>query len=477
MSGTDFNDLHVNHGIDAVRAQLESVLAANDGGAVDSVPVSAIPVDDEFYDRFEPSHALPEKRGGFGRWTFPEMVENISLIYGTDMVWDAREGIQMKLSHLRHIVGREMFKLWDETPLRKIVRGMVFEPSGVIPEFTVNLFSGFAIAPGTQGARGCPRILQHIYRLCGMRDDEFEWLVRWMAYPLQNPGAKMATSVVMHGDEGTGKSLIWDEVIGKIYGDYMITVGQLQIESAFTGWQSKRCLALCEEVVARNEKAHYKGMLKHLVTGRTLVINEKNMPARSETNHMNSVFLSNSMNPLELDLGDRRYMVLFITDVPDQAYFDALMAEINNGGVEEFYQHLITLDMKGFHTHTKPPMNVEKQHLIEAGMPNAVLFFNDWRDGQLGIPFGPCSKASLYDAYKRWCEQKNEFKRRDRDVAAELRRYLVEDKHDIRLPDDFKERKTHRCWVPKDIYQLKGSDDYARTIEVHCQKFLGAFNA
>lgn len=96
-----------------------------------------------------------------------------------------------------------------------------------------------------------------------------------MAYPLQNPGAKMASSVVMHGDEGTGKSLIWDEVIGKIYGEYMITVGQLQIESAFTGWQSKKCLALCEEVVARNEKAHYKGMLKHLVTGRTLVINEK----------------------------------------------------------------------------------------------------------------------------------------------------------------------------------------------------------
>lgn len=183
------------------------------------------------------------------------------------------------------------------------------------------------------------------------------------------------------------------------------------------------------------------------------------------------------MNPLELDLGDRRYMVLFITDVPDKAYFDDLVGEINSGGVEEFYQHLLRLDLKGFHAHTQPPMNIEKQHLIESGMPNAVLFFNDWRDGHLELPFGACTKTALYDAYKRWCEQKNEFKRRDRDVSAELRRYLVEDRCDIRLPDDFKDRKTMRCWVPKELHQTKGSDDYVRSVETACQAFLVAFHA
>lgn len=107
-----------------------------------------------------------------------------------------------------------------------------------------------------------------------------------------------------------GKSLLWELVVKEIYGEYSVTVGQAQLESRFTGWQSKRCFALCEEVVARNEKAHYKGMLKHLITGSTLMIEEKNLPVREESNHMNSVFLSNSMQPLELDLGDRRYMVL-----------------------------------------------------------------------------------------------------------------------------------------------------------------------
>jgi len=91
MSGTDFNDLHVQHGIDAVRAQLEQIVAANDSAA--DLPQTDVPIDDDFYDQYEPSHAHPDARGGFGRWTFPEMIENISLIYGTDTVWDARHNL------------------------------------------------------------------------------------------------------------------------------------------------------------------------------------------------------------------------------------------------------------------------------------------------------------------------------------------------------------------------------------------------
>lgn len=469
---TDFNDLHVSEGIEAVRGQLIEALASNDVEAL-------APAADDFYDQYEPAHAhldVSEPIKKFGQWSFIELLENVSLIYGTDTVWDARERIQMRLSHLRHIIGREMYKTWDEHPFRKIIKGLVFEPSGEVPAFHANLFNGFAIAPGTQGARGCPKILNHIYRLCGHRDDEFEWLIRWIAYPLQNPGAKMDTSVVMHGSEGPGKSLLWERVVARIYGKYAITVGQAQIESQFTGWQSGKCFALCEEVVARNEKSHYKGMIKHLVTGGSLMINEKNLPAREEANHMNSVFLSNSQQPLELDVGDRRFLVLHITDVPPAGYFDALFHEIDNGGIEEFYAHLLQLDMKGFYEHSKPPLNAEKQHLIEAGMPNALLFYQDWKDGLLGMDYGPCPVATLYSAYRRWCDQRNEFKQRDRTVKAELRRYLTEDRVDIKLPDDFKERKTTRVWVPHEIAQRKGEQNFVRDVELACQAFLKSFD-
>lgn len=472
---SDFNDVLCTAGENAVRQQLHAALAANDSQVlpvIDDLPP------DDFYDQYEPSRAHPDDGagGGFGKWNLVDMVRHISLIYGTDTVWDARERIQMRRSYLGHIVGRELFKDWDSHPMRKVVKGLVFEPSGIVPDHHVNLFDGFPLAPGTRGAEGCRRILQHIYRLCGKRDDEFEWLVRWMAYPLQNPGAKMATSVIMHGAEGTGKSLIWDRVIGAIYGKYAITVGQMQIESQFTGWQSGKCFAQCEEVVARNEQAHYKGRLKHLVSGSTLIINEKNLPAREENNHLNTVFLSNSDKPLSLDLGDRRYLVLKIMDVPDQAYFDALIDEIDNGGVEEFYGHLLRLDLKGFNGHTKPPLNEEKRNLIGLDLPNAALFHSDWQDGLIGLPYGCAPKGAVYAAYRRWCEQRNEFKQRDRDVTSHLRRFLAEDRVDIRLPDDFKDRKTVRCWVPIGLREQLGRDKFARRVEQDCQLFVKAFD-
>jgi len=472
MAGlTDFNDLHVVQGTDAVRAQLE--LVASSPAA--NHPVVDIPPDD-FYDHYEPSRALPEDSGGFGKWNLIDLVRHVSLIYGTDTVWDAREKIQMRRSYLSHIIGRELFKEWDNHPSRRVVKGLVFEPSGIVPDNHVNLFDGFPISPGAQGARGCAKILNHIYRLCGCREDEFNFLIRWMAYPLQNPGAKMATSVIMHGAEGTGKSLIWDRVIGAIYGKYAITVGQMQIESQFTGWQSCKCFAQCEEVVARNEQAHYKGRLKHLVSGATLIINEKQLPAREENNHLNTVFLSNSDKPLSLDLGDRRYLVLKIMDVPNQAYFDELLTEIDSGGVAEFYGHLLSLDMAGFNGHTKPPLNDEKRHLIGLDLPNTQLFFNDWQDGLTGLPFGCAPKGVLYSAYRRWCEERNEFKVRDRDVSSTLRRYLAEDRVDMRLPDDFKDRKTVRCWVPIGLRNELGQESFARRVEVECQQFVKAFD-
>lgn len=466
MIGTDVNDLVAAGGEETVRDRLNVV----------PFPESSPPPDDSYYQQLADEHEASRTHhggSGFGRWTLGGLLEHVSLIYGTDTVWDGRERIQMRLSHLRHIIGREMFKAWDESRHRKIIKGLVFEPSGITPENHVNLFHGLPIVPDPQGVRGCPKILNHIYRLCGFREVEFQWLMKWIAYPLQNPGAKMATSVIMHGSEGPGKSLLWELVVKEIYGEYSVTVGQAQLESRFTGWQSKRCFALCEEVVARNEKAHYKGMLKHLITGSTLMIEEKNLPVREESNHMNSVFLSNSMQPLELDLGDRRYMVLKVEAVPEPGYFEALIHEIKNGGVACFYHHLLQLPMDGFNAHTKPPLNAEKLQLIEAGLPNPVLFYEEWKEGLLNIPYGCCPKVALYTEYKRWCDQRKEFVRRDRDMTAELRRYLAEDRCDIRI-GDYAERKTVRVWVTKEVMAEKGQETYTKNVESQCQAFIAA---
>ena len=62
---------------------------------------------------------------------------------------------------------------------------------------------------------------------------------RWLAYPLQHVGAKLRTAVLMHSEmQGSGKSLFFEGVMRPIYGRYAATLGQHQMESQYTDWQS-----------------------------------------------------------------------------------------------------------------------------------------------------------------------------------------------------------------------------------------------
>lgn len=465
----DWNDCMVALGDKAARqrfrAQLQEQLTAT-VPAVSSPPPTSEPRD----------HAP----GGEGeapqqvRFCLADLLDHFCLVYGSDMVWDGVNRVYMRLSHLRHAVGRELFKLWESSSERRIIYGLRFEPGEDLGPLYVNLWDGFAMEPGPVGAAGCARILDHFYRLCSHRVDLFNWLMCWVAYPIQNPGAKMDSSVVMHGAEGPGKSAVWEKVVMPIYGEYASTIGQAQLESQFTGWQASKLFALAEEVVSRAEKSHYKGQLKQMVTGKTLRINEKNLPERVETNHVNFVFLSNETVPLLLDQGDRRYLVLYADDVPGEEYFRLLHEEIYNGGVAAFFRYLLDLDLSGFGTWSKPPMNTEKETLVEMGMSTALYFHKQWRDGDLGLPYGAARSADLWLVFVRWCERNNEYKRRQRDLAADLRRVMKPERRDIAWPAQFSPKKTARMWVPPEVYKGRDMPGYADEVGRQCRDFLMA---
>ncbi|MCK0153876.1 DUF5906 domain-containing protein [Alcanivorax sp. S6407] len=463
----DWNDLAQQEGKREAKRQMEEglkqALAANDT----EEPSSPAPTPEER------GHAQGGEGGGT-KWNKSGLVQHCMLVYGTDMVWDSRNQIYMRLSHLRHAVGRELFKSWEDSPSRKIVYGLKFEPGRDLGKDWVNLWRGFGVEPNPKGEAGCKRIIEHFWKLCGSRNEMFSWLMRWIAYPLQYPGAKMDTSVVMFGAEGPGKSAVWENVVMPIYGDAATTIGQAQLESQFTGWQAGKCFALAEEVVSRAEKSHYKGQLKHLVTGKTVRINEKHAPERVESNHMNMVFLSNETVPLLLDQGDRRYMVLYADDVPGADYFQLLFEEIHGDGVGCFFQYLLSLDLGDFGTWTRPPLSEEKEGLVEMGMSTALYFHKLWKDGELGLPYGAVASADLWHVFVRWCERNNEYKRRQRDLAADLKRVMKQERRDVSIPKDMTPKKTVRLWVPPEVYKGRDMPGYVDQLGEQARAFHAA---
>lgn len=359
----------------------------------------------------------PKKVYGADHWNQVEYVlKNFVLVYGEDLVWDVSQRMLMKISSMRTIVANnDVMKFWGGEARRWVLKkNIVFDPqdtpspasSGATA--TVNLFNGWKMQP----RRGsCLRIQTLIAHLCDGNDALVEWVERWLAYPLRNRGAKMETSIIMHGDEGSGKNFFFEKVIKKIYGEYGYVIGNAQLESQFNDWASMKLFMVADEVVTRSELKHMKGKLKYLVSGDMIIINPKGLPEHGEANHMNFVFLSNELQPLALDKTDRRYLVIWTPPALSREFYVQVAEEIASGGIEAYYHYLMhELDMGDFDEHTKPIYTDAKDDLIEKSLTPAERFYRDWHRGFLPLPFITCGATQLYDAYKVWCDKSGESK-------------------------------------------------------------------
>lgn len=287
-----------------------------------------------------------------------------------------------------------------------------FDPSGQDKSVRLNTWRGWPMQP-KEGA--CAQIVEHILNLIGdepNKDEVFHWLIRWMAYPLQNPGAKMSSAVIMHGPQGTGKSTVF-QLLAKIYGDYSTVLNQRGLEDRFNSdWADSKLFILAEEVVTRAEMWHIKNELKELVTGEWIRVNPKNLAAYRQRNQVNIVYLSNENQPLPIDNDDRRHLVVYNTPPQPPEYYDALYEEIEHGGAEAFYHWLLGIDLGDFHPKKRPPMTRAKLALINLSKASEFRFVDEWMDGETEWPFCPCLSADLYAAYLKWCRNNGEARPR-----------------------------------------------------------------
>jgi putative DNA primase/helicase len=397
QGATDWNDLHCASGLAAVREQLMRGLEEARGAQPASGGRSG--------GRSTPPGGAAAQGDGTGAVgdVLKRLTDRYVLIYGTTTVWDNDARMVVKLEALR-AAHRDWLDHWLDAPERRMVREdqVVFDPGLVHDQAqVVNLFERLPLEPGDPA--GCQKIVDHLFHLCHGDPKLFHWVACWLAYPLQHPGAKMRTALVLHGlREGTGKSLMMD-VMRAIYGRYARTVTQLQLQTEFTDWLSGMLFCVAEEVVTAAERKHHKGLLKNLITNETVQINPKNMPLRQEENHANFSFLSNEQQPMQLDPFDRRFTVINVEEEKPKAWFAEIGAERASGGDAAFYAWLLQYDLGDFNEFTRPYENRDRERLVTLGMNVDRRFWHFWHKGLTDLPYCSCRAVDLYLAFKTWC--------------------------------------------------------------------------
>lgn len=342
---------------------------------------------------------------------FNHLVENFTLIYGTDTVWDGDTKLMMKIGAMGHAYGADMVRMWKASERRRTVplSGVVFDPTMSSPtDTTINLYDGLAMVPKQGDVEPILDLIRFLFSRA-MDDDQecddvMHWFLCWLAYPLQHPGAKLRTAVVMHGDEGAGKNFLFDIMIA-IYGKYGALVGQDELEDKFNDWRSGKLFVVGDEVSSRAELVHNKNRLKSLITSPTVQINPKGLPRREERNCINIVFLSNELQPLALDNSDRRYLVIYTPLPKEIEYYLNLSGWLNSGGAAAFHYYLMNYCLDGFSPFAPAPMTKAKQSLIGINRKSPEVFWSEWSDGELELPYAACSLLQAYQAYLKWCQR------------------------------------------------------------------------
>lgn len=262
---------------------------------------------------------------------------------------------------------------WISDKNRRYHAGLTFEPNGpsVTDKDLLNLWQGLDTHP----APGCVKpFLRLLYRL--IPDPKAsKYVLRWLAHLFQTPQVKLNTALVIHSQQqGVGKNLLFETIQAIIGPHHSTLIGQAELESEFNAWARHKILIIGDEVdkSARRDRAD---KLKSLITGTSIIINEKHEKHKSTPNHANFVFLSNSPEAIYIDQTDRRYFVWNVTADPlTEAQASEYVEWRDQGGLSALLNFFLSINLAAFNPKAHAPNTVGKQMMIRSN--NTSL--EDW---------------------------------------------------------------------------------------------------
>ena len=287
------------------------------------------------------------------------------------------------------LVEKNVAKEWFKSPIRAKVQRMVYEPGKEKLIYTqgeefpdYNVWPRWGVEPKKGDVRPFLDLVDFLLDEC--TKDERAWFLRWLAYPIQHPGTKLFSTVLVHGrNQGTGKSLL-GEIMGLIYGENYKLVNDSELLATFNEWARHRQFIMGDEIGAKVRKA--ADLIKGYITQSSVSINMKFISQYSVRDCMNYYFTSNHPNATYLEEDDRRHFVAEVHGKPlEDSFYKTVRAFKFGDGPARVMDYLMSLDLADFNPSARPPLTSAKERMIVGGRSDAADWAIKLRDNQAEI--------------------------------------------------------------------------------------------
>lgn len=335
-----------------------------------------------------------------------------------ETVFQRPSALRSEYANRRVVVGKNkkgedqvkpLFDAWLEHRTRRSYRQVVFAPPPLPADpQDYNLWKGFAVEP-QPGVY--PLFAQHMREvICGGDDAHFAYLLKLLAYTVQRPGVPSEVATVLRGGAGAGKG-IFVRALAKIFGRHAVHIDKVDhLTGHFNAHLSAKVFVFADEAFWAGDKQGV-GALKRLITEPTQAIERKGFDAMQETNCVHLFMATNEDWAVPAMLKERRFFALKVSDVRqgDHAYFAALQAEIDGGGLAALLYDLLQMPVAPEEVRAVPRTE-ELRYQQERSLSRELEFWQECLfEGGIGLLGWPdwiaCSK--LYDIYFEWGKSRN----------------------------------------------------------------------
>src|ERR1700687_6208609 len=238
---------------------------------------------------------------------------------------------------------------------RRQHRGVTFMPNG--PAETdngcLNLWQGWGVDPQPGD---WSLIRKHIEDIIADGNAEFaDYVIRWIAWSIQNPARQAEVALVLIGSKGAGKGTLV-RCLQRIFGAHAFQVtSREEVIGKFNGHLQDCILFVADEAYWGGDK-RCVGRLQGMITEPTLPIERKGIDVFQVRNFLHMVMLAEPGWVIPAGRYERRYAALAVSDAArgDRAYFKALHDQIDHGGAEAMFHDLQAMDLDGWHPREIP---------------------------------------------------------------------------------------------------------------------------